>query len=204
MCAVALLLAAVASSEASTPSTVFAVRVDERLCPSPMCGGLFVKRVNHVTTRCFDGSSSAWCYVASRSGVSLPNGPALARGRLTVAKFEGFEGYGNLLADRAWLAAGATFLTSGTVYRVRDNGVRCITTPCFTLDALQVERTRRMKVSDLDLSAARLTRTQRRLADHALAATGLMVTGTVVVVPDAGPAGAGRALVVSTVWLHVS
>src|SRR6476661_6013307 len=38
---------------------------DLRRCASPMCGGVFVKRVNADQTRCVDGSLQSECYVES-------------------------------------------------------------------------------------------------------------------------------------------
>ncbi|MBK6812501.1 MAG: hypothetical protein IPG81_27175 [Sandaracinaceae bacterium] len=40
------------------------VRIDERDCLPPACGGFFVQAVNQAETPCADGSMAAQCYVA--------------------------------------------------------------------------------------------------------------------------------------------
>ena len=44
--------------------TWYTVTPDARLCPSPLCGGYHVKRVNRQRTLCADGTRSPDCYVA--------------------------------------------------------------------------------------------------------------------------------------------
>src|ERR687898_992732 len=41
----------------------YTLRADLRRCASPMCGGFFVKLVNHGRTRCADGRNLTKCYV---------------------------------------------------------------------------------------------------------------------------------------------
>jgi hypothetical protein len=117
-------------------------RRDFRRCISPVCGGFFVKRVNAKTTQCADGSKQAECYVSAiqLTGIGLSaqeeadfrgaveSGKALIKARVYKKKFNGTY-YGTLKANEGWL--GATGSTpAGTFYRVADNGICCITTPC--------------------------------------------------------------------------
>ena len=44
--------------------TTYLVRIDERDCLPPACGGFFVQDVNQAETPCADGSMAAQCYVA--------------------------------------------------------------------------------------------------------------------------------------------
>ena len=124
-----------------------------------MCGGWFLKRVNRTGTRCLDGVVRSRCYVASIRGTAQAptNGVFLARGRLTAAKLPGFPGYAMLELSQVWSPGSGTAIEPDVVYRVRDNGVRCITAPCFSFDAQLVERARMTRLSDVDLSRARLT-----------------------------------------------
>ena len=48
----------------SSNSTFFTVRRDLRRCASPMCGGFYVRPVNHLLVPCANGRLMAECYVA--------------------------------------------------------------------------------------------------------------------------------------------
>ncbi|MDH4346024.1 MAG: hypothetical protein OEW31_06800 [Thermoleophilia bacterium] len=204
--AVVVVLAPGGSAGAQGSGTLYLVRPDPRLCPSPLCGGAWVRRVNHAVTRCADGSVQRECYVARVSGVpekltSARAGSTLVRGRLVPAGLDGFPGLGALAATAAWRPAGPRPPT-GTTFRVRDNGVRCVTTPCFSLTAQAVEGGGRATLSGLDLTRAGVTRRDEAQAWRVVTRGGLLVTGTVRRVPRAGPAGTGRALRATQVWLR--
>lgn len=201
----AIVAVAVAGSPAS-PATHYLVRPDARMCPSPMCGGAWVRRVNHPVTRCVDGTSSRECYVAGARGVpakllSALAGNVLARGRIVPAGIEGFPELGRLEAVAAWRPAGPR-APAGATFRVLDTGVRCVTSPCFSLRAVAVEGGSARSLSDLDLAPARATASDLRRASRALATEGLLVTGVVRIAAQAGPAGDGRVLVARQIWLR--
>src|SRR5262249_44715728 len=61
----------VAGASSASSSTYYTLRPDLRRCASPMCGGVFVQRVNRASTRCVDGSWASECYVADVSLDSL-------------------------------------------------------------------------------------------------------------------------------------
>lgn len=122
-------------------------RRDFRRCVSPVCGGLFVKRVNQAKTRCADGSLQDDCYVSSiqLTGIGLSareesdllakvaSGGALVKAKTYRTKFNGIS-IGTLKASEGWV--GATGSTpDGTFYRIADNGIRCITAPCPSTSA---------------------------------------------------------------------
>lgn len=199
----AALLIAADDSVATAPPVTYAVQADPRLCPSPTCGGWFLQRVNHAQTRCLGGELRTRCYVASIDGVIPAGASFLARGRLSTSMLPGFSGYPTLELSQAWLPAVGTAAARGVVYRVRDNGIRCIAAPCFSFDARPVERSSTTRLSDVDLSGVRLTPAERRRATGSIATVGLFVTGRIIAVPKAGPAGTGRTLVASEVWLEV-
>jgi hypothetical protein len=100
-----------------------------------------------------------------------------------------------------WRPAGVQ-APHGTTYRIRDNGVRCVTAPCFSLTATALESRGRRTVSELDLDPVGAGSGDLRRVDRALATQGLLVTGTIVPVPGAGPAGTGRALRATQLWLR--
>jgi hypothetical protein len=199
----AALLIAAKDSVATSPLVTYVIRADMRLCASPRCGGWFLQRVNHAQTRCLGGELRTRCYVASIDGTVLTGALFLARGRLSTAMLPGSSGYATLELSQAWSPTVGTATGPGVVYRARDNGVRCIAAPCFSFDARPVERSSTIRLSDVDLSGVRLTPAERRRATGSSATVGLLVTGRIVAVPEAGPAGTGRALVASEVWLEV-
>src|SRR5262245_60320092 len=78
--AIGALTGAAASSPSGLPS-IYTVRSDPRLCPSPMCGGYWVALANGARTRCDDGVQRSQCYVAEARGAALFDG-GLARGTI--------------------------------------------------------------------------------------------------------------------------
>ncbi len=47
-------------------------RTDPRMCPSPLCGGVYVKQVNRMHTRCADGTVATECYAPILDWSALP------------------------------------------------------------------------------------------------------------------------------------
>jgi hypothetical protein len=204
LAAVIALGCAVAASGAPRPAAaLYLVRPDPRMCPSPLCGGWWVRQVNHAVTTCGDASRSRECYVARADGIpetlrGTRAGTLLVRGRVLPATAGGFS---RLVVLAAWRPAGES-APAGTTFRVVDNGVRCVTAPCFSLTAAVLETTRSVTLSDLDLDPVGAGPGDLRRARAAVTQGGLIVTGRVRTVADAGPAGAGRVLVATEVWLR--
>jgi hypothetical protein len=157
--AISCVAVASAPAERQPPSgtAMYLVRHDQRLCPSPRCGGYWVAIVNGVRTRCADGQRRIQCYVARavdrrhRAIGDVPEG-ALVRGAMDVGR----DDLGELLATAAYAPAG-TAPASGGWYRVLDNGIRCVRAPCFSYTVFSVNATTRGRVSSLDLQASRAT-----------------------------------------------
>jgi hypothetical protein len=196
-----------AAAGTTAPESFFLVRPDARMCPSPRCGGAWVRQLDHLLTRCHDGRSRTECYVATVSGIPAQlggtrAGSVLARGRLAGAGIDGFPGLATLVGSAAWRPAG-TGPPRGRTFRVRDNGVRCVTAPCFSLTAAPLGPGGSRTLSGVDLGGvAGLTAGDRRRLERGLSGAGAIVTGTIVRVPDAGPAGAGRTLRATQAWLR--
>ena len=185
---------------------VYRIRADLRLCPSPLCGGFFVSRVNRATTPCDDAVSRAWCYVST---LDLSQVPAPARGRLQAAERSGglllrgrpvhSEGAPELrsawtfVAADGWLSA-TTATWQGTVYLIRDIGIRCVRAPCFSLRASVVNGVTIRSVSGLDLNGVAAPPALVRKAQTAVNASGLLVAGTIRL-DKAGVPTSGRTLV---------
>jgi len=189
--AVLVLPAATASATALPPpfpvaQSIYVVRPDPRLCPSPLCGGYWVSRANHSRTRCHDGLLRPRCYVAialdqmSRRQLTtgLPEN-ALVRAVIGSWTFGGLGELGAVFVAEIWKPVGSTPPT-GDFFRVRDLGVRCVRAPCFSMRAWQINRTFRITVSDLDLRPAKPAPEELARAEAALTTPeGLLVSGRV-------------------------
>jgi hypothetical protein len=156
---------------------------DARRCPSPMCGGYFVKRVNAAVSRCADGSLQPSCYVAqidtSALGLTDENlstfTDALAQGQALVkapgmgATQLGAQRFGKLVAQEAWLAqsaasaprgsgpGSANVLPTGSFRRIKDSGIRCVRAPCPSVRAFKLNSALSQSVTDLGFSSAPAT-----------------------------------------------
>ena len=216
--AIVLLVAAVAAlggaprAEGDTPSSVssyYIGRGDPRLCPSPMCGGVWVRLVNKTATSCGGQFTGRECYVAAvdvsqvrvserlraRLAGLVGSGLALARGTIVRGRVPGFPELPTLVASEVWPASSAPGTPTGPFRVLRDNGVRCITAPCFS--------GRHTNLSGIDLSKLRTTHAERDHARDRIAAGELVAAGRIVREPDVGPAGAGRVLVATQFYVKV-
>jgi hypothetical protein len=181
----------------------FQIRPDMRRCAAPMCGGNFVKRANFTTITCHDGSSNAECYVAGVdfSKLNLTDGeksslegkPLVVKGTIAKKTING-KSYGNLVITEAWVGAVGAPATvtyapiKGTLYRIKDNGVRCFTYPCASDKETKINGTTSRNVAGLDLQSVGATEDQ--ISDAYLQTTmpdGLLVDGSNT--PVSGPGG---------------
>jgi hypothetical protein len=178
----------------SSTSTFYTIRRDVRRCASPMCGGYFIKLVNQPRTRCANGRLMTECYVASIEWNGQPEPDtdgALVRGKLT-ARGDRRGTYGVLNAREVWLPASGN-KGSGTFFRVRDRGIRCIAAPCETHHEAKLNTSVSRNVAGVDLAAANASETA---VNEALAAMttrdGVLVSGSHE--PVTGPAGRSQML----------
>jgi hypothetical protein len=187
--------AALAGSGRSQPpigTGLYSVRVDPRLCPSPLCGGYWVALANGARTRCADGTRRARCYVATAVDehrhpleVSIPDG-GLVRADLESRDFEGLGKLGVLAVAVVFAPAGAAPV-SGGYYRIVDTGIRCVRAPCFSYRATQLNGSTRTTISGVDLGAAAATSAEVARAEVALRAkNGLLARGRFAKSPDGG------------------
>ena len=136
--------------------TFYLVRNDLRRCASPLCGGFWVSRVNHPQTRCSNGRWSRECYVAEidwNGRSEVEPGKALLRGNIVARSYPGFGNLGAFRVTESWQSPTETPAT-GTFYRVRDRGVRCITHPCLTHSANKLNANANKNIAGADLAAA--------------------------------------------------
>jgi hypothetical protein len=207
------------ASELRTSSTYFRFRPDQRRCVSPLCGGVWVSRVNHSTMRCADGSTRTECYVADAdytalglSDRALPEfesraaaGQAVLEGRIEARVFGQFGSLGHFVVTAGWQAATEAAPT-GTFYRAQSNAVRCLAAPCPTIDEDRLNSSAQYTVTGLDLStiAGATAADVAKGNDYLSRAPGILVAGVNRVIPNAGPAGRGTTLVASQYYLRVS
>lgn len=182
-------------------------RRDYRRCAAPMCGGVFVKRVNQATTRCADGTMQAECYVASydfrATGLDTAEAAAfedvfesshgLVRAVMVSTRFSG-QKLGKLRVNEAWKGAGEVDALGGNFYRIADNGIRCITAPCPSQSAYTLNSNQVHNIIKLDIDRVPADRTEVASAQAALGtAQGILVSGglalpkCVVGARDCGP-----------------
>lgn len=180
-------------SLAST-STFYTIRRDLRRCASPMCGGYFIKLVNQPRTRCANGRSMTECYVASIEWNGQPEPErdgAIVRGTLS-SRGDRRGTYGVLNAREVWTPAG-TNQPTGTFFRVRDRGIRCIAAPCESHHEAKLNTTVSRNIAGVDLSG---TGAADNVTGDALAAMtsqeGVIVAGSNS--PVTGPAGRSQTL----------
>ena len=204
---VLFLAAPVVKTAAPAPETralatpFYTIRRDLRRCASPMCGGYFIKLVNQSRTRCANGRSMTECYVASIEWNGLPEPDrdgAIVRGSLST-RGDRRGVYGVLSAREVWLPASEN-QPSGTFFRVRDRGLRCIAAPCETHHEEKLNTSVSRNVAGVDLSGASPSESAVNEALTTMTSRdGVLVSGTHE--PVTGPAGRSRMLKATQFYL---
>jgi hypothetical protein len=183
-------------------SSFYSIRRDVRRCASPMCGGYFIKLVNQVRTRCANGRNMPECYIATIEWNGLPEPDkdgALVRGSLST-RGDRRGKYGVLRAREVWLPASEQ-QASGTYFRVRDRGVRCIAAPCETHHEAKLNTSVSRNIAGVDLSGAGTTDQVESEANVAMTAPdGVLIAGTHTRVT--GPAGRSQMLKATQFYLR--
>lgn len=180
--------------------TYYSARRDYRRCAWPMCGGWWVRRVNLTTTRCANGTYAAECYVErldlgrlGTAGTRFDATTGLMRGSIVSNVINGTN-WGKFSATEGWSASSGAKPIAGTFRRLQDNGIRCITYPCFTTHAARLNQVYHSNVSGVDLSTTGATEREINAALNAIGTprgAGILAVGTIRSVPNAGPAGRG-------------
>lgn len=195
-------VSAVADPLAST-SSFYMIRRDLRRCASPMCGGYFVKLVNQSRTRCGNGRYMNECYVAEIQwdGQTEPqNDRALVRGSLSTRDYDKRGRFGVLRVREVWLPASDAQPT-GTFFRVRDRGIRCIAAPCETHHEAKLNTSVSRNIAGVDLSGAGPSENSVNEATAAMTtAEGILIAGVHERVT--GPAGRSQMLKATQFYLR--
>lgn len=202
-CALALGIGASFSSPALAAAAkdiyYIVTHVDLRKCISPVCGGWFVKRVNHAHTKCADGTWQPECHVfdldVSAIGLSEEEeqmfefawgaSHALVRGSLSKVENGNFD-IDTLHATEAWTGV-AESTAKGSFYGVTDSGIVCITFPCPSFTEAKLNTAKIANIHGVDLAASGATEDKVNAGYAELAATGVLLAGKHTTIT--GPAG---------------
>jgi hypothetical protein len=185
-------------------ASYYTVRQDMRRCVSPLCGGFFVRQVNHPSTRCFDGKISPECYLAEiewNGQAALEPNKVLLRGKISSRTYPRFGKLGVLRVQEVWQAASPE-VPSGIFYLVHDLGIRCITHPCLTHAEVELNSILNSRIAGVDLGKVHATGGQVDEATRAMTTKeGVIVAGAHANV--SGPAGKAKMLTASQFYLRV-
>jgi hypothetical protein len=196
--------------------TYYNITRDLNHCALPACGGWRVNRVNRAETACTGGAGGpVWkpdCYVAdidwSDSGLSaaqidtvlaaaIPGrtGTVLIRGYLRSQAW-GQEKFGRLFVEEAWVAQteyAPGGVPDGVFVKVKDNGVRCITSPCESQAELKLNSSLHANIAAVDFEPAGAGESLIAAAtDAVLVQGGVIIVGYRYTVYDNGRSARGR------------
>ncbi|MBL8603462.1 MAG: hypothetical protein JNK72_16175 [Myxococcales bacterium] len=168
-------------AQVSGPGFVYLrLRQDTRRCVSPLCGGVFVSRVNYRTMRCADGVYRGECYAATVDTTALTDEAAsvardqgvVLRGRIEAQTYEGFGNLGRVVVTEAWRPGAPDRTSALQIERVRDTGLRCVRAPCPSFEAVVLNRTQRDTLTGVNLVSIGADRATLALAQESLGAAG--------------------------------
>lgn len=175
----------------------FTVARDLRLCPSPLCGGYWVTRVNRPFTACANGTQAAACYVSdidlSASGLSAEQqqnvksaaGHLLVRGSIETKEPSPLGVLGVFRANEVWMGH-ARVMPSGVFYRARSTSIVCVAFPCPVAEVVPLNRSRAaVRIAGVMLGG--VSPEARDGYQQLNAAEGLLTAGNLV--PVSGPGG---------------
>jgi hypothetical protein len=197
----------------------FTVRHDLRKCPSPQCGGYFVKKVNDQKSQCADGQYRQECYVSSINyeKIRLNNiqfvQPILLQGEIKIAPSiartdselstipSSSESSGIFIAKAAYRPT-STKKANGVLVALQDNGMRCVTEPCFTTDQYILNHDEIRMISNFNLKKAGANQKQLEQAFSAIANGGIVLASGINKEYE-GIAGSGINFIADQLFLPV-
>ncbi|MGE0548763.1 MAG: DUF6748 domain-containing protein [Kofleriaceae bacterium] len=192
--------------------TYYSIRPDLRKCAHPVCGGMYLERVNRSTTVCHNGQSQAACYtpeldwsesnlgpvsqaqlIAAANSSALSAGRyAIVRGRFAPTNNTPIPSLGRFIVTEAWVAEGDQ-PADGVFARVKDSGIVCISAPCGSLNEAGLNNSNKATISDLDFSVGQLTDTEtQNLIEDLHEPSGIIVAGNRYTFSINGRTGKGR------------
>lgn len=200
--------------QGSTSTYFIVTRPDVRRCAFPLCGGVFVARVNQLSTVCADGTRQADCHAAeidltqlrlsdeqqSELAGAFEQERALVRGRLVQVDQGLAFPVDTLVVTEGWRGVTES-VPSGRFSRLTDSGIRCVTFPCpsFLEELLNSNKTQ--SIAEVDLSASDATPDEMELGFRELNENGILAAGSTKVV--SGPAGTAAGFMASEFYVRV-
>lgn len=191
----------------------FEISADLRKCAWPVCGGWFVNRLNQGLTRCHDGRYAPTCYTPvldwseiklsdSKKDVLLDacNKDAVSQGVFAIVsgRIDPLNSttpsptMGRFVINEAWVAVNEA-LSGGAFVRVKDNGIRCITSPCPSVTETTLNMPQIANISEIDWKPGKFSEEQiGACIDWMSTADGLLIAGTRYTVPDTGTPALAR------------
>jgi hypothetical protein len=203
---------ATTNSATTTRSTYYAITADLRKCPSPLCGGWFLDRLNQSTTTCHDGSTADVCYTpeldwssthlsttqqgqlleAARTGAFTGQVVGMVRGAFAPTNSTPQPALGKFVIAEAWVAVGDG-PASGTFVWIHDNGLRCFAAPCPSLTEETVNLPQVTDIAAVDFGPAGLSHSEIETCNAAMfGPDGLVVAGDRYTVQANGSTAPGR------------
>lgn len=199
------------ASTASSSTYYRVSRVDYRKCAWPLCGGVFVARVNSDQTKCVDGTWNTECHAVEVDFSKLALPPAQAEKLLGEAEAGHVVLRGTPVnhtlaghvvpafsVTEAWQAANPGQSPEGTFYRVKNNGIECVKAPCPSIGQDKLNSSVSKPITGLDLTGAGLNSKQTAGVFAELGGSGVIAVGH-----DAPAAQQGLSLVASAVYERV-
>jgi hypothetical protein len=202
-----------ADSQLNDAYTYFAITADVRRCAFPTCGGWFLSRVNKTTTQCHDGRYASSCYTpvldwsqaflsAEQQGQLLEacsrdtaSGGVYGVVRGSFARTNSTTprpGMGRFVISEAWITD-ADALSDGVFVKIRDNGLRCFTSPCPSLTETTLNNSRVTDIAAIDFAPSGMSDDEiAELMQTTTTPDGVMVAGYRYTVRENGATALGR------------
>lgn len=193
--------------------TYFAmVDQDYRRCMFPLCGGLYVDRVNQYRIKCADGTWQKRCYVADYDFSAIAqqdeaprlrelanNGQLVVRGEMVTGFYPEFPEVAVLHVTEAWMAA-TKDEPRWIFYRAHDEGLTCVTWPCTSTALTRLNRNANpvKHVAGIDLGRLGVSEEHAALLWRAVQEGFVLVSGRLKRV--SGPGGSAHTLVASQLY----
>ena len=187
-------------------------RNDLRMCPSPECGGFYVKALNRIWTICADGSKTSDCHILQLDFSLLEmtekeqadfqqaftQGTGIIKGELLQTQQNDIL-FPALKVYETWLAQADKEPSKGGFFRVHDIGIQCITTPCLTVEEGLINLPGDRLIAGVDLLSSGAGNDQVNAGYLEMKAGFVIATGRNEAVQ--GPAGVSQILVANEFYL---
>ncbi|MGE0549099.1 MAG: DUF6748 domain-containing protein [Kofleriaceae bacterium] len=182
--------------------TYFKLTPDTRECTPPACGGYYVERANRALLKCGNDMVKS-CYVGE---IAWETGMPSSMTTDFEQRLRGGEGlllrgdvvnnpitrFLELSAKEIWVPASANGVAEGVFVLAKDNGIRCLTSPCPSITEIRLNSNRSTSITDLDLTPAGADEETIARAWQELGTAGLIVVGDRVFPENQGNGAKGR------------